>query len=169
MCNNPNERTMKHTFRILTISMFMAIGTSAFSQIDILAGLGFSFGTGAEAIGLQFRGDVDITEQWGGSLNIMTYFKSEVTYWEINFDGRYVLYDSDPWTLYPLAGLNTTTFGIKGYSGVLGIGTLTRIGLNIGGGARYAIVENISLYGEIKYILSSFDQLVISVGGLYHF
>jgi len=45
----------------------------------------------------------------------------------------------------------------------------TKVGLNIGGGARYAIAPNISLYSEIKYILSRFDQLVISAGGLYHF
>jgi len=74
----------------------MFAGSTSFSQIDILAGLGFSFGTAAKAIGLQFRGDVDITEEWGGSLNIITYFNGDYKYWEINFDGRYVLYDSDP-------------------------------------------------------------------------
>jgi hypothetical protein len=40
--------------------------------------------------------------------------------------------------------------------------------LNLGGGARYALTPVISLFGEVKYILSNFDQLVISVGGLYH-
>lgn len=164
---------MKHLLRILTISVFMAIGTSAFSQVDILAGLGFSFGTAAETVGLHFRGDVDITEEWGGSLNITTYFSSEIKYWEINFDGRYILYNRDPWTIYPLAGLNISTVGVKGLSGlgILGVSgvSATKIGLNIGGGARYAIAPNISLLGEIKYIISSFDQLVITAGGLYHF
>ena len=164
---------MKHLLRVLTVSIFMVVGTSAFSQIDILAGMGFSFGTAAKAIGLQFRGDVDITEEWGGSLNIITYFSGDLKYWEINFDGRYVLYENDPWTIYPLAGLNISSVGVKGLSGlgILGVNGVssTKIGLNIGGGARYAIAPNISLYGEMKYIISGFDQLVISAGGLYHF
>ena len=164
---------MKHLPRILTICIFTVIGTSAFSQIDILAGAGFSYGTAAKTIGLHLRGDVDITEEWGGSLNIIPYFKSGQKYWEINFDARYIFYKTDPWTIYALAGLNLSTVGVKGLSGfgVLGVTGIssTKVGLNLGGGARYAIAPNISLLGEIKYIVSSFDQLVITVAGLYHF
>ena len=78
--------------------------------------------------------------------------------------------DADPWSAYALAGLNLSTVGVKGVNvvGIPGLNT-TKVGINLGGGARYAILDNVVLYGEIKYIISSFDQLVISVGGLYRF
>ncbi len=140
--------------------------------MTILAGAGLSFGTGAETVGMQFRGDIDITDKWGGSLNIIPFFKKDVTYWEINFDGHYMFWDSEPWSAYGLAGLNLTTIGIPGVN-VVGVNipgvNETKVGLNLGGGARYAIAERVVLYGEIKYIISSADQLVISVGGMYTF
>jgi len=148
------------------------MSTQINAQIDILAGLGLSFGTGAEAVGIQFKGDVDITDVWGASLNFTPYFVSGSNYWEINFDAHYMFLDSDPWSAYALAGLNLSTIGVKG-GNIIGVNipglNATKVGLNVGGGARYAISDNISLYSEIKYIISSFDQLVITVGGLYRF
>lgn len=163
---------MTTLLRTVVFTLLMASASIATSQIDILAGLGLSFGTGAETVGLQFRGDVDITDKWGGSLNITPYFKKDVSYWEINFDGHYMFLDKEPWSAYALAGLNLSTVGYKGVSAfgvnIPGAST-TKVGLNVGGGARYLIADRIVLFGEIKYIISSFDQLVITVGGLYVF
>lgn len=140
--------------------------------MTILTGLGLSFGTSAEAVGIQLRGDIDITDKWGGSLNFIPYFVSDANYWEVNFDGHYMFLNNDPVSVYGLAGLNVSTVGAGGGS-IGGITiprvNLSRAGFNIGAGARYAIAERIVLYGEVKYILSSFDQLVISLGGMYTF
>lgn len=163
---------MRHLISTLVVAFAFSFSTQVNAQVDILAGLGFSYGTAAKTIGLQIRGDVDITDQWGGSLNFIPYFKSGSTYWEVNFDGHYMFLDADPWSAYALAGLNLSTVGVKGVN-VVGVNipglNTTKVGLNLGGGARYAILDNVVLYGEIKYIISSFDQLVISVGGLYRF
>jgi len=162
---------MRRTITTLFAVFALALSTQLNAQIDILPGIGLTVGTASGAgFGMQFRGDVDITDTWGGSLNFIPYFSSGNSYWEVNFDGHYMFFDSDPWSAYALAGLNISTVGIKGLGGIgiPGINS-TKVGLNIGGGARYEIAENILLYGEIKYIISSFDQLVISVGGLYRF
>lgn len=164
---------MRRTFTTLFAVFALALSTHLNAQIDILPGIGLTVGTAEGAgFGMQFRGDVDITDTWGGSLNFIPYFNSDFNYWEVNFDGHYMFLDSDPWSAYALAGLNLSTFGVKG-GNVFGVNipglNTTKVGLNLGGGARYEIAENILLYGEIKYIISSFDQLVISVGGLYRF
>ena len=164
---------MRHYIKGLLAVSMLFISTIAFSQVDLkfLAGLGFSFTTGPDAIGLHLRGDVDITEQWGGGVNFMTYFKSDINYWELNFDGHYFFPINEEFTAYPLAGLNISHYGIPGLPGnIFGVSTGgTKIGLNIGGGARYMVASQISIIGEIKYIISSFDALVITAGGVYHF
>lgn len=163
---------MKHIMRITAACAMLFFATAATGQIKILTGLGLAFGTGAETVGLQIKGDVDITDTWGGSLDFIPFFTSGYNYWEMNLNGHYTVYENDPWTIYPLAGLNLSTVGIAG-SNVFGVSipgaNSTKVGLNLGGGARYAIADRIVLYGEIKYIVSSFDQLVISLGGLYTF
>ncbi len=163
---------MKHLIRITAACFMLSMATAATGQIKILTGLGLAFGTGAETVGLQIKGDVDITETWGGSLDFIPFFTSGYNYWEMNLNGHYTVYQSDPWTIYPLAGLNLSTVGVAG-ANVFGVSVpgvnSTKVGLNLGGGARYAITDRIVLYSEIKYIVSSFDQLVISLGGLYTF
>lgn len=161
---------MRRTITTLFVTLALALSTQLSAQIDILPGIGLTVGTAEGAgFGMQFRGDVDITDTWGGSLNFIPYFNSGYSYWEVNFDGHYMFLDTDPWSAYALAGLNLSTFGVSGLGGIIPGVNSTKVGLNIGGGARYEIAENILLYGEIKYIISSFDQLVISVGGLYRF
>ncbi len=40
----------------------------------------------------------------------------------------------------------------------------TEFGLNLGGGGQYDINEKIALFGELKYVISSYDQLVFTFG-----
>ena len=44
----------------------------------------------------------------------------------------------------------------------------TDIGLNIGGGATYNFTGSLSGFGEIKYVVSNYDQFVFTFGVLYH-
>ena len=94
-------------------------------------------------------------------------------YWEINFDAHYFVINEEDYKVYPLAGLNLSTIGVKSTVNIPFVGSIgdthTEVGLNVGGGARFAVAESIWLFGELKYVLSDADQLVISAGGLYHF
>lgn len=176
---------MKQILRMTAMCFLLGMTTSGFSQIGIAAGLGLSFGSEASTVGLHLRGDVDVDEIWGGSFNFITYFSPDfgvdysgidnvkAKYSEVNFDGHYFVPVSEDLTVYPLAGLNLSTAGVKTDFNVPFVGnvseTETKVGLNLGGGVRFAVAEQISVVGELKYILSDFDQLVISAAGLYHF
>lgn len=163
---------MKIFLKSFVVMLILGISTTASGQVDILAGLGLSYGTAPKAVGLHIKGDVDFTEPWGASMKFTTYFKSDFNYWELNFDGHYFFDMSEELMLYPLAGLNISHYGVNvGVPGLFGIGSVggTKVGLNLGGGARYNVANQIWLFGEIKYIVSNFDGLVISAGGLYHF
>lgn len=156
------------------------------AQLEIAAGLGLAYGTEAEAVGLQIRGDIDLTDQWGGSLNFVTFFSPnfgeedlsgfadiKTIYREINFNAHYFAYSNDAITVYPLAGLNLTTAGIKSTINLPFVGSIgdteTKVGLNLGGGVRFMVADQISILGELKYVISDFDQLIIGAAGLYHF
>ncbi|MDX1476463.1 MAG: hypothetical protein R3301_02115 [Saprospiraceae bacterium] len=171
-----------HTF-LIVFGLLMAAG-SVSAQISILAGLGFSFGTTAEAVGIHIRGDVDLDDSpYGGSLNFISYFSPatgpdnvdgvKAVYRETNLNGHYFFISEEDLSVYGLAGLNISTAGAK-----LTINlpftpnikeTETQVGLNLGGGARFPVADNILVVGEVKYILSKFDQLVISAAGVYRF
>ncbi|MDX1407119.1 MAG: outer membrane beta-barrel protein [Saprospiraceae bacterium] len=170
--------------RTLVLAALIVPAGHMTAQISILAGLGFSFGTTAEAVGIHIRGDVDIDDTpYGGSLNFISYFSpatgpdniDDVTavYRETNFDGHYFLVEGDQLRIYGLAGINISTAGAKIKVNAPFIPNIneteTQIGLNVGGGARFPLTDQISLVGEIKYILSKFDQLVISAAGVYAF
>ena len=176
---------MKTTLRILILSFFIGSASFASAQMDILAGLGLSFGSEASTVGIQVRGDVDFNETWGGSFHFISYispsFGGDVSgidgikakYWEVNFDAHYFVISEENMKVYPLAGLNISTAGFKSdlnipFGGSFGA-TESKVGLNLGGGIRYAIAAPIWLFGEVKYVISDFDQLVISAGGLYNF
>ena len=175
---------MKHLQLLLTATLLVASYAMANTQISILAGLGFSFGSTAETIGIHIRGDVDMDDTpWGGSINFISYFGPstapqsiegvKAVYRETNLDGHYFLVREEALSAYGLAGLNISTAGAKIKTNVPFVPNIneteTQVGLNIGGGGRYLIADNISLAAEIKYILSKFDQLTVSIAGLFMF
>lgn len=75
------------------------------------------------------------------------FFKKDyVSYWNIEANAEYLFRIGDSgFTLYPLAGLDV--LGAK----VEGGGSETKLGLNLGAGAEYAISEKVSLQFEFNY------------------
>ena len=79
-------------------------------------------------------------------------------------DGHY-FFEVDPtWTIYPLFGVNIATVSEK----VNDISfSNSDVGINLGFGSEYNIDRKFSGFGEIKYVISDADQLVITFGVLY--
>lgn len=117
-------------------------------EIDIAAGFTF------------FLPDSYQSSGFGGNYEV----KSSM--WMFDVDGHYI-FDLDGFIVYPLAGLNFTTYKVK-YEGI-GFNDIsnTEFGLNIGGGAEYGFSDKLKAFGELKYIISSYDQAVINLGVLY--
>jgi len=157
--------------RKLSLSFFIVI-VAFYSQLcaqDFRAGGGLAYGSQINTLGINFRGDVNFNNQWSITPHYNLFFNKDhgiiSDRWrEINIDVHYFFFDDERWKLYPLAGFNLATVSEKVNSIIF---SNSYAGLNLGMGSEYHFSEQISGFGEIKYVVSNADQMVISVGVLY--
>lgn len=83
-----------------------------------------------------------------------------------DINGHYVFNSLDRFEFYGLAGLNITFAKIKWLGTNPSSGSDNALGLNVGAGTYIKITEQLDLYGEVKYILSKYDQFMLNVGVL---
>ncbi|MEX0929818.1 MAG: hypothetical protein WD266_05920 [Balneolales bacterium] len=141
--------------------------TETIAQIQ--AGGGLAYGTNVEKLGLQVNGyyTIPANEQIRAGIEYTYFFPENYEgggssrYSEFNVNGNYLFLEEDEITAYGLAGLNYTTVSWSGnqFFGASG----SRTGLNLGAGAEYQAGFGV-LYGELKFVVSTFDQLVLSLG-----
>lgn len=155
----------------LFVLLFAGFGLTASAQLSLGGGLAYNLE--AEELGINVRGVYGFTETWRGQAGFIFYLADEnVNYSEINLNANYVL-SGDPGgtLLYALAGLNFTRFGFDGgsFGGInFPSSSATETGLNLGAGINLGLADNISLFGEAKYIISDFDGLGLIAGILYN-
>ena len=155
---------MKKLLIIVSILGFSLIcHQSALAQAgQIKLGAGLLYGTEVEGIGIQGNGLYEITTEIDIAASVNIFFPDESdtgldSWWTVNGDVHYNVYSSDQLSkLYGLAGLNITTIEVGPFDE-------GEIGLNLGGGASFDVNFG-SIFGEIKYVISDFDQLVIGAG-----
>ncbi len=138
---------------------------------DIRLGGQLGYGTEIESLGIGARFDYAITDQILLAPDLMYFFgKSEggvdFNWFDINLNGNYLFEVSNPDIIpYVLAGINiaifSVDFGVNNF--FTGRGSSTNIGLNLGGGVDF-VVSTFFVFGELRYVLSSNDQLVIAGG-----
>jgi len=159
----------------VTCILFVAFISLAFSNIataQISVGGGLAFGTEVEELGIQAGGVYTINEDFRAGADFIYYltgddsdFGANFTWWEFNANGHYLFLSEEDMIVYALGGLNFASFSydfnFEGFGG--GSVSETEIGLNVGAGIEYGL-GFADLYGELKYALSSADQLVLSAG-----
>lgn len=125
-------------------------------------GAGLDFGSEVEELGIEANLNYPIMENIEFAPDFTIYLTDEESgidnYWELNINGHYFLSSNENYNVYGLAGLNITTVGYTIIDD-----SDTEAGINVGIGSEYYL-NAFSLYGELKYVLSSFDQLVIGAG-----
>lgn len=142
---------------------FAAFFFSASAQLQL--GGGLSYGTEAEEIGLNLRGLYGITENIAAGADFVYYFAGEnFNYTEFNINANY-FFLTDELRPYALLGINRSTVSFS--SPFFGTVSNGEWGLNVGAGTQYTLSDNLSLFGEARYIIGDFDQLVISAGVFY--
>ncbi|MDX1586770.1 MAG: outer membrane beta-barrel protein [Balneolaceae bacterium] len=128
---------------------------------DFKLGGGLLYGTEVESVGLQVNGVYRFNEEWAGEADLGIYFPGDDTgldsFWEINANAQYLFYLEEEFHLYGLGGLNVSTA-----ENILG-NTNSELGINLGAGGEYHL-ENLSIFGELKYIIGDFDQLGLGAG-----
>ncbi len=153
-----------------TIRILLIIGMIGFiSTQDIFAqkriGGGFSWGSGAEDVGININAEIFFKDKISISPKFNYYFTGSIlTYWELNGDLHYYFQGGDT-GVYGIGGINITHIGFD--FDLFGIKTSvsdTEFGLNVGAGYNVGLTGPIIPFGEIKYIISNFDQLVLTAG-----
>jgi len=99
------------------------------------------------------------------NLNMVSYnaLSTRVSVMMFDLNGHYVFNSLDRFEFYGLAGLNVTFTKIK-WLGTTSGSSDNALGLNIGAGTYMKITEQVDLSGEVKYILSKYDQFMFNVG-----
>lgn len=157
-------RKLSLTFLLVFVAFCSHVSAQEFS-----AGGGLGYGSQINTLGINFRGDVSFDNQWSITPHYNLFFNKDhgivTDRWRaINIDVHYFFFKDKGWKLYPLAGFNLATVSEKVNSIIF---SNSYAGFNLGMGSDYHFSEQISGFGEIKYVISKADQMVISVGVLY--
>ena len=153
---------------IALITFFSLFSCRVHAQ-DISLGGGLGYGTQINNVGINFRGDVKFYNQWSITPHFNIFFNrkdDQVTNkWNaLNVDGHYFFEIDQTWSVYPIFGVNIATVSQK----INGITfSNTDVGINLGFGSEYNFDRRLSGFGELKYVISDADQLVITFGLLY--
>ena len=149
---------------VVLFSMMFFIMGSAFAQKGIqAAGVHLSYGTEIESFGIGVKYQYNITDNIRLEPSMNYFFENNgVDMFDLNANAHYLFPMASNIRVYPLTGLTFARWD----SGKV----LTRLGVNLGGGAEMDITDNLMLNFELKYqFVSDLDQAVFNVGIAYMF
>lgn len=162
---------------LLAVMLCSSLFTAKTNAQEIKLGGGIVIETDSPPIGFQFKGTYGLDmllENLSGSFEFgiflpRTTANYKYTRWGIDIDGNYTFWNISDFNFYAIGGLNISHYSSQ-YTGP-GFNNLdvsgTKPGLNIGAGINFGFSSSMSVYSEIKYILSSYDVAVINFGVLF--
>ena len=165
---------------LLVCAAVMSLSASAQAG-DKTLGAQFVFGSQTNNIGFGVKGQYYVTDHLRGEASFDYFFKNKgLTMWDINANAHYLINVADKFNVYPLAGVGYTNWSytndviVKEVNGkdkvVEHKGSDGRLAVNLGGGAEYALTDNVSVNAEAKWqIVNNYSQLVLGVGVAYKF
>ena len=152
---------------VVLFSMMFFIMGSAFAQKGIQAvGVHLSYGTEIESFGIGVKYQYNITDNIRLEPSMNYFFENNgVDMFDLNANAHYLFPMASNIRVYPLAGLTFASWDAG-----KGVDNITRLGVNLGGGAEFDIADNLMLNFELKYqFVSDLDQAVFNVGIAYMF
>lgn len=95
---------------------------------------------------------------------------TKVRFTTINLDGQVHFEVVDALILYPLLGVQIaiSRVEIEDSAGGFDRNVGSDVGINIGGGGRYQILDRLSVFTEAGYTLAGIEQVGITLGVLFH-
>lgn len=156
---------------IVLIGMMFFIMNSTFAQKGIKAvGVHLGYGTEIESVGIGMKFQYNITDNIRLEPSMNYFFKNEgIEQFDINANAHYLFPMASNIRIYPLAGLTFARWNFdhpfEDFSS-----DVTRLGVNLGGGAEVDITKDFMLNCELKYhFVSDFDQAIFNIGIAYMF
>jgi hypothetical protein len=163
--------------KILT-TLLLIIGLSLFAHTNGFAqqhgptklGAAIVYGSEVETAGIQLGATFRVSPQFAIAPDIGIYFPDDDdtprfidSFFTINLNGHYIFEADDDYHIYALGGLNVSTIGFDSNDDAFDDDSESELGLNLGLGGEYHL-DNLSLFSELKYIVSDFDQVVLAAG-----
>lgn len=150
----------------LVIVVLIGVATASAQKGKMAVGGNLLYGTEINSVGLGAKFQYGILDHLRGEASFNYYFQNKgFRMWDLNANAHYLFDITEKFRAYPLAGLTVVN---KSYADV--DDSITRFGLNLGGGCDYNINENWRVNAEFKYsIVSTIDQAVFSLGAVYKF
>jgi len=151
---------------VLFSMMFFIMG-GAFAQKGIQAvGAHLAYGTEIESLGIGVKYQYNFTDNLRFEPSINYFFENDgVDMFDLNANVHYLFPMASNIRVYPLAGLTFASWDAgKSFDNI------TRLGVNLGGGAEFDLTNNLMLNFELKYqFVSDLDQAIFNVGIAYMF
>jgi outer membrane protein X len=154
----------------LLAAIIALFGVKSYGQVDILVGGGLAYGSEIKNLGLDLRGDFRFDRGWVISPNLNFFFPKEnnnvrTSWTAFNADVHYLLPVGSGFHFYPFGGLNFSSISNKVKNTDVKH-SHSEIGLNIGMGLNANFGSNVDGFVDMKYVVSDFDQAVITFGVL---
>ena len=157
---------------VVLFSMMFFIMGSALAQKGIQAGgVHLTYGTEIESFGIGVKYQYNITDNIRLEPSMNYFFENHgVDQFDLNANAHYLFPMASNVRVYPLAGLTFARWDFGDVDGGMFSSDVTRLGVNLGGGAECDITNNLMLNFELKYqFVSDFDQAVFNIGIAYMF
>jgi hypothetical protein len=137
------------------------VGVPVRGQVSL--GVGLCYGSDIKEAGLDLRVLQSFTREVRGALDFEYFFTgSGTSFWTLDANVHYIFTEDRRagQRIYGIAGLQYARQSVD-----IGFGTASdsEIGLNIGIGGETRLDFG-SLFGEVKYVLGNWDQLVLTAG-----
>lgn len=175
----------KTSLILLMVALFSISAQAQFTKVGagLVYGSGFGFNgheedshrIGNPALKFQAIYEVNLPVHFSPGLTLFMprvtkefEYKYVTSAFLLDLDAHYVFNSLDRFEIYGLGGLNITYTRLKFDSEFFDaeVNSDNKLGLNLGIGSYMKFSEQLDFYGEIKYILSGYDQLVITAGVL---
>lgn len=155
------------TATALVFSLMVLTSASGFAQHGTTKlGLGVVYGSEVESPGIQANATFRISPRIAIAPDFSFYFADDEedspayieNFWAANLNGH-LMFATDPdYHIYGIGGLNVTTLEYSSTDE-----SESELGLNLGLGGELHL-SGFSLFSEVKYVVSDFDQVVLGAG-----
>lgn len=129
---------MKKLFVTLALVAMTIAASAQIKSVDIKGDLRGDFGLGAGLTAGVIK-NIDFAPSFN------YYFVDHGHMWTIDADFHYNFDVAEDFQVYPLVGLSVFNWGAKGFD------SKTKVGVNLGGGVKYALTNSIGIFAECKY------------------
>ena len=157
---------MRKRFIIILITFFAGM-FSVQSMAQLSYGGGVFYGTYLRNLGVELRAEYPLTESLivapKLALSLPDFYYGVTFLNELCGHVHYKVFQEDPITLYPLAGICISNYTDIDTSPA-DLDIHFKFGVNLGAGGQFRLGENMDIFAEARYTIGYYHQFVATAG-----